>query len=169
LAHKLQERGLPIQLLNGRQDEEEARIVARAGQLGSITIATNMAGRGTDIKLGPGVAELGGLHVVGTERHESDRVDRQLVGRAARQGDAGSCQFFVSADDHLIVRYAPWLADTMKKLAAEAGEIATDLSRQLAAIQKQAERLAYERRQQLFRHDKWQETVLDRLASEGPS
>jgi preprotein translocase subunit SecA len=156
-------------LLNGRQDEEEARIVARAGQAGSITIATNMAGRGTDIKLAPGVAELGGLHVIGTERHESARVDRQLAGRAARQGDPGSCQFFVSADDGLIRRFGPRLAETMNQLSGETGEVAEDLSSQVAAIQLEAERHARERRHQLFAHDHWEQDVLARLTSEGPS
>jgi preprotein translocase subunit SecA len=169
LARQLLARHLPFQLLNGRQDEEEARIVARAGQAGSITIATNMAGRGTDIKLAPGVAELGGLHVIGTERHESARVDRQLAGRAARQGDPGSCQFFVSADDGLIRRFGPRLAETMNQLSGETGEVAEDLSSQVAAIQLEAERHARERRHQLFAHDHWEQDVLARLTSEGPS
>jgi preprotein translocase subunit SecA len=169
VARRLQSRGLTIQLLNGKQDEEEARIIALAGQAESITIATNMAGRGTDIKLGAGVAELGGLHVVGTERHESGRVDRQLAGRAARQGDPGSCQFFVSSEDSLIVRLGPWLGETMKQLAGQKNEIDLDVSRQVHRIQAHAERQAYARRQQLFKHDKWQEQVLCRLASEGPS
>ncbi len=88
--------GLPHQVLNARHEEEEAGMIARAGELGAITISTNMAGRGTDIRLGPGVAELGGLHVIGTNRHESRRIDNQLRGRAGRQGDPGSSQFFVS-------------------------------------------------------------------------
>jgi preprotein translocase subunit SecA len=169
LATLLRARGLEVRLLNGTQDEDEARIVARAGECTSITIATNMAGRGTDIKLGPGVAALGGLHVIGTERHESARVDRQLIGRAARQGDPGSSQFFVSAEDSLIIRFAPWLQDTMKKIAGPAGEIESDLSREVASVQKAAEQQAYSRRRQVFAYDQWQEKVLDRLASETPS
>ncbi|HEY3840192.1 MAG TPA: hypothetical protein VGL72_26650 [Bryobacteraceae bacterium] len=95
----------PHSVLNARNEEEEAGIIARAGERGAITISTNMAGRGVDIKLGEGVAELGGLHVIGTNRHESRRIDHQLRGRSGRQGDPGSSQFFVSAQDDLMVRY----------------------------------------------------------------
>src|SRR6185369_6180262 len=95
----------PHQVLNARNEEEEAAIIARAGEAGSVTISTNMAGRGTDIKLGPGVAELGGLYVIGTNRHESRRIDNQLRGRAGRQGDPGSSRFFISLEDPLMVRY----------------------------------------------------------------
>jgi preprotein translocase subunit SecA len=92
-------------VLNARNDEEEAAIVARAGERGAVTISTNMAGRGTDIKLGKGVTSLGGLYVVGTNRHESRRIDNQLRGRAGRQGDHGSSRFFVSFQDDLLVKY----------------------------------------------------------------
>jgi preprotein translocase subunit SecA len=94
--------GLPYQILNAKQDGEEARIVAHAGEPGRITIATNMAGRGTDIKLAPGVAETGGLHVLMTERHEAGRIDRQLAGRCGRQGDPGSHEAFLSLQDPLL-------------------------------------------------------------------
>ncbi len=97
--------GIPHQVLNARHEEEEAAMVARAGELGAVTISTNMAGRGTDIKLGAGVAEIGGLHVIGTNRHESRRIDNQLRGRAGRQGDPGSSQFFVSLEDDLLIKY----------------------------------------------------------------
>ena len=97
---------VPHQVLNARNEEAEAAIVARAGEAGAVTISTNMAGRGVDIRLGPGVAELGGLHVIGTNRHESGRIDRQLRGRAGRQGDPGSSQFFVSLQDPLLIKYA---------------------------------------------------------------
>ncbi|MDR3676556.1 MAG: accessory Sec system translocase SecA2 [Acidobacteriota bacterium] len=96
---------IPHQTLNARNEEEEAAIIARAGERGAVTISTNMAGRGTDIKLGAGVAELGGLHVIGTNRHESRRIDNQLRGRAGRQGDPGSSRFFVSYQDDLMVKY----------------------------------------------------------------
>ena len=92
-------------VLNARNDEAEAAIIAKAGQRGAITISTNMAGRGTDILLEPGVADLGGLHVIGTNKHESRRIDYQLRGRAGRQGDPGSSQFFVGQDDDLLLRY----------------------------------------------------------------
>jgi len=96
---------LPHQVLNARHEEQEAAMIARAGQLGAVTISTNMAGRGTDIQLGPGVAELGGLHVIGTNRHESRRIDNQLRGRAGRQGDPGSSEFFISFEDDMLVKY----------------------------------------------------------------
>jgi preprotein translocase subunit SecA len=97
--------GISHQVLNARNEEAEAAIVARAGERGAVTISTNMAGRGVDIRLGPGVAELGGLHVVGTSRYESRRIDHQLRGRAGRQGDPGSSRFFVSSEDALMVRF----------------------------------------------------------------
>jgi preprotein translocase subunit SecA len=97
--------GIRRQVLNARNEEEEARIIARAGQRGAVTISTNMAGRGTDIKLGEGVADLGGLYVIGTNRHESRRIDNQLRGRAGRQGDPGSSRFLVSLEDNLFVKY----------------------------------------------------------------
>jgi preprotein translocase subunit SecA len=96
---------IPHQVLNARHEEEEAQIISRAGERGAVTISTNMAGRGTDIVLGDGVAELGGLYVIGTNRHESRRIDNQLRGRAGRQGDPGSSQFFVSLEDDLLVKY----------------------------------------------------------------
>jgi preprotein translocase subunit SecA len=96
---------IPHQVLNARHEELEAGMIAHAGELGAVTISTNMAGRGTDIRLGPGVAELGGLHVIGTNRHESRRIDNQLRGRAGRQGDPGSSQFFVSLEDDLLLKY----------------------------------------------------------------
>jgi preprotein translocase subunit SecA len=102
LSSLLKKKGIPHQVLNAKHHEREAQIVALAGQKGAVTIATNMAGRGTDIILGEGVAELGGLHIIGTERHESRRIDNQLRGRAGRQGDPGSSQFFLSLEDDLM-------------------------------------------------------------------
>ena len=102
LSKLLTEAGVEHRVLNARQDKQENEIVSQAGQPGRVTVATNMAGRGTDIKLGPGVAAAGGLHVIGTERHDAERVDRQLAGRAGRQGDPGSAQFFLSLEDFLL-------------------------------------------------------------------
>ncbi|NQT11229.1 MAG: hypothetical protein HQ582_00675, partial [Planctomycetes bacterium] len=138
-----------------------------AGQLGSITIATNMAGRGTDIKLGRGAAELGGLCVVATEPQESTRVDRQLAGRAARQGDPGSYRLFASAEDHLFTRYAPGLARRMKRLATASREIETALSREVASLQRSIERRHATMRGQMFAHDDWLEGALRELT--GPA
>jgi preprotein translocase subunit SecA len=105
LAEELRRAGVPCRVLNARNDAEEAEIVARAGALGAVTISTNMAGRGTDIRLGEGVTALGGLYVIGTNRHESRRIDLQLRGRAGRQGDPGASRFFVSLEDDLMKRY----------------------------------------------------------------
>ena len=105
LSKKLHQAGIDHDVLNAKQHEREALIVVEAGQPGAVTIATNMAGRGTDILLGPGVAEKGGLHIIGTERHESRRIDNQLRGRAGRQGDPGSSRFYVSLEDELMRRF----------------------------------------------------------------
>ncbi len=107
LSQLLHRSGLPHQVLNARQDAGEAAIVARAGEAGCITVATNMAGRGTDIPLAPGVAQRGGLHVIATQRNEAARIDRQLFGRCARQGDAGSYEFYLSLDDELVQQQLP--------------------------------------------------------------
>ncbi|WP_183243490.1 accessory Sec system translocase SecA2 [Anoxybacillus mongoliensis] len=115
VAKYLAEEGLSFQLLNAKSVEQEVELISRAGQKGQITIATNMAGRGTDIMLGEGVAELGGLYVLGTERHESRRIDNQLKGRAGRQGDPGRSQFFISLEDDMFRRFAKDELEKMKK------------------------------------------------------
>ena len=109
LATSLEAAGLPYQLLNARQDQHEAEIIAHAGEPGRITVATNMAGRGTDIRLAPGVAERGGLHVITMELNDSARIDRQLFGRCARQGDPGSCQAILSIEDDLVATHQAWV------------------------------------------------------------
>ena len=124
--------GLEHEVLNAKQHEREAQIVAKAGQQhqgrdgkmhGNVTIATNMAGRGTDIKLGEGVADIGGLHVLGTERHEARRIDNQLRGRCGRQGDKGSSQFFLSFDDELVKTFAPeWTVKALSWIGWEEGQ-----------------------------------------------
>ena len=122
LSELLEREGLVHRVLNARRDRDEAEIVAQAGGRGRITVATNMAGRGTDIKLGPGVAELGGLHVIATERHEARRIDRQLFGRCARQGDPGSYEEIVSLEDQLVLLYLPeWLRTPARWLASGGG------------------------------------------------
>ncbi|HWO94431.1 MAG TPA: SEC-C metal-binding domain-containing protein, partial [Dehalococcoidia bacterium] len=120
LSELLKRRGIPHEVLNAKHHEREAQIIARAGERGAVTIATNMAGRGTDIKLGEGVDELGGLHVVGTERHEARRIDNQLRGRSGRQGDPGSSRFYVSFEDDIMRKFAPdWLPGMMARLGME--------------------------------------------------
>jgi len=118
LSALLQKRGIDHEVLNAKNHEREAQIITKAGQKGSVTIATNMAGRGTDIKLGEGVKKLGGLHILGTERHEARRIDNQLRGRAGRQGDPGSSQFFVSLQDELLRRFG---GDRMKNMMDKLG------------------------------------------------
>ncbi len=120
LSDLLQRKGIPHDVLNAKQHEREAAIVAEAGQPGHVTIATNMAGRGTDIVLGPGVKEAGGLHIVGTERHEARRIDNQLRGRAGRQGDPGSSRFYVSLEDDLMRRFgSERITGLMERLGME--------------------------------------------------
>jgi preprotein translocase subunit SecA len=114
---------VPYRLLNARQDRDEAEIVARAGEPGCITVATNMAGRGTDIRLGPGVAELGGLHVIATELHDAARIDRQLYGRCGRQGDPGSFEAVLALEDDLVKSFAPLAAKPFLHLERVPGRV----------------------------------------------
>lgn len=162
LATMLASTGLTLNVLNAVRHKEEAQIVATAGELGAITIATNMAGRGTDIKLKHGVAALGGLHVIATERHESGRIDRQLFGRCARQGDPGSAQAFMSVDDELIQRFVP--AAMRKRLSAtiESGVPGADriAERAILYAQRAAQRLAFRQRGSVLRMDTWLDDAL---------
>ncbi len=162
LAAMLASKGLEFNLLNAVRHREEAQIVAAAGEKGRITIATNMAGRGTDIKLGRGVAELGGLHVIATERHESGRIDRQLFGRCARQGDPGSAQAYISAEDELIERFVPRvlrksLAAAIEKKLPGANRMAKTV---LTGAQHAAQRLAFRQRKNVLKMDTWLEEAL---------
>ena len=163
IAQLLEFRHIPHQIINGKQDAEEATLVARAGKRGCVTIATNMAGRGTDIKLGQGVVEVGGLHVIVTEPQLSARIDRQLIGRAARQGDPGSCQKFAAADDSLFTRHAPALGKRIKRLAVRSGEVSVDLTREIAAVQRRVERQQADHRRSMFRQDDWLAGVMTDL------
>ena len=123
IAKMLTKEGIPHDVLNAKQHEREAEIIAGAGQKGKVTIATNMAGRGTDIKLGEGVRELGGLHILGTSRHESRRIDNQLRGRSGRQGDPGTSRFYLSLEDDLLRIFgSDRLSSIMDKLGMEEDE-----------------------------------------------
>jgi len=166
LAAQLREQGIPHLLLNGVQDADEAAIVAGAGRASTVTIATNMAGRGTDIKLAAGVAENGGLHVIATQRHSSRRIDRQLIGRCGRQGDPGSARFFLSADDELIRTHRPWLARTMRRAANAEGEILADFDFAVRHTQQVAEKAGHRRRRQLFHSDRQRDTSMAKFAGE---
>jgi len=157
LAERLSECGLSFSLLNASRHREEARIVSQAGQAGNITIATNMAGRGTDIKLGAAVAAIGGLHVLATERHEAHRIDRQLYGRAARQGDAGSAQAFVSLEDELVKRFVPdvvrWQVERIVRHGNAAAKKLAGAT--FAVAQFRAQRLAFHQRRSVLKYDTW--------------
>lgn len=152
LSALLNKRGIEHVVLNARQDRDEARIVARAGEAGRVTVATNMAGRGTDIVLGAGVAGRGGLHVILTEFHESRRIDRQLFGRSARQGDPGSGEAIVALDDDLFVTHAPVFARTLARRGGELTEPMLWLLRRVA--QASAERRARAAREDSLRQDR---------------
>jgi preprotein translocase subunit SecA len=154
VSRRLTDAGIPQEVLIARQHEHEAAIVAAAGQPGKVTVATNMAGRGTDIQLPPEVIERGGLAVVATDRHESRRVDRQLQGRAARQGEPGTTTTLTSLDDPLIVKYMP----TWRKLIKPFRGLlpAWCLNRLFDAAQRRADRLAAHRRRQVMLRDEQQ-------------
>ena len=164
LAHRLSSTGLNYQLLNGVQDEDESQLIGRAGQLGTITIATNMAGRGTDIKLSVEARNVGGLHVIAAERHDSFRVDRQLIGRCARQGDPGSCRFFVAADDDLLQRLDSSLSDKMKRAAKSGGTVSTEYDDAIRRLQSLAEQENYNLRRRLMQQELWLNEVLNTVA-----
>jgi preprotein translocase subunit SecA len=195
LSRMLKRRGIPHEVLNAKYHMREAQIVAQAGQPGAVTIATNMAGRGTDIKLGPGVKEprtvawlrarglspedvgqpadpargfdparltdddvleVGGLHIIGSERHESRRIDRQLRGRAGRQGDPGASQFFLSLEDDLMRLFgSDRIASVMEKMGAEEGEVITHglVTRQIGKAQQRVEMQNFEARKRLLDYD----------------
>jgi len=154
LAERLRVRGLECAVLNATRHREEAQIIAAAGTSGQITIATNMAGRGTDISLGRGVRELGGLHVIATERHESRRIDRQLFGRAGRQGDPGSAQAFVSLEDELLVRFLP------KTLRAALKAVPALHGAAVARAQATAQSLSFRQRRGVMETDDWADDAL---------
>jgi preprotein translocase subunit SecA len=156
LARMLQRKGIAHNVLNAKLHAREAQIVKEAGQAGTVTIATNMAGRGTDIKLGPGVKEAGGLAIIGTERHESRRVDRQLRGRAGRQGDPGSSQFFVSLEDDLMRMFGSGrIAGLMDRLGLKEGEVIQHsmITKSIERAQRKVEENNFGIRKRLLEYD----------------
>ena len=155
LARMLEKRGVKHNVLNAKQHEREAAIVAEAGQPSAVTIATNMAGRGTDIVLGSGVTDVGGLHIIGTERHESRRIDNQLRGRAGRQGDPGSSRFFISLEDDLMKIFGP-AADRIGRLmdSLEVEPIEHPwVARSIAGAQKKVEGMHFDARKHVVEYD----------------
>jgi preprotein translocase subunit SecA len=156
VSRLLKRAGIIHSVLNAKFHQQEAEIVARAGQRGSVTIATNMAGRGTDIKLSEGVATLGGLHVIGTERHESRRIDRQLRGRCARQGDPGSSHFFISLEDDLMRLFgSDRIVKVMEKVGLEEGQELEHfmLNKSIEQAQKRVEQHNFQRRKRTLEYD----------------
>jgi len=156
LSRMLKKEGLIHSVLNAKYHQQEAEIISRAGHRGAITIATNMAGRGTDIKLGPGVAEVGGLHVLGTERHESRRIDRQLRGRCSRQGDPGSSHFFISLEDDLMRLFgSDRIVKLMERMGLEEGQELTHplLNRSIQQAQKRVEGHNFQQRKRTLEYD----------------
>ncbi|MBR2990620.1 MAG: preprotein translocase subunit SecA, partial [Solobacterium sp.] len=149
----LKEAKIPHEVLNAKNHAREAEIIAKAGQKGAVTIATNMAGRGTDIKLGEGVRELGGLCVLGSERHESRRIDNQLRGRSGRQGDPGESRFYVSVQDDLMVRFG---SERMESVFAALGDEAIEsktISKSIESAQKRVEGVNFDSRKNLLQYD----------------
>jgi preprotein translocase subunit SecA len=156
LSRMLKKAGIVHSVLNAKFHQQEAEIVARAGQRGSVTIATNMAGRGTDIKLGPGIPDLGGLHVLATERHEARRIDRQLRGRCARQGDPGSSHFFIALEDDLMRLFgSDKIVKYMEKMGLEEGQELEHplLNRSIETAQKRVEQHNYQIRKRTLEYD----------------
>ena len=169
LSDLLRRRGVDHEVLNAKQHAREAIIISRAGQHGAVTIATNMAGRGTDIKLGPGVADVGGLHIIGTERHESRRIDNQLRGRAGRQGDPGSSRFFVSFEDEIMRRFAPdWLPGLMTKLGMEDDQPLESrmVTRAIETAQQKVEAYNFDIRKHVVEYDDVMNTHRDVIYAE---
>jgi preprotein translocase subunit SecA len=156
ISRMLKRKGLQHNVLNAKQHQREAEIVANAGLAGAVTIATNMAGRGTDIKLGPGVKENGGLHIIGTERHESRRIDRQLRGRAGRQGDPGSSRFYLSLEDDLMRLFgSERIAAIMQRMGLQEGEVIQHrmITRSVERAQKKVEQNNFAIRKRLLEYD----------------
>jgi preprotein translocase subunit SecA len=167
LSQRLHLAGIPHQVLNARQHEQEAEIVTQAGQPGRVMIATNMAGRGTDIKLGPGVAEAGGLHVLGTERHEARRIDRQLAGRAGRQGDPGSCQFFLSLEDELLEALGPERQEHLRDVGRAGGDVNWQNYLPLFyEAQRRVEKRHYRQRIDLMYYEKQRQETLKEIGAD---
>ena len=156
LSRMLKRKGIPHNVLNAKQHQREAEIVAHAGEIGAVTIATNMAGRGTDIKLGNGVVEKGGLFILGTERHESRRIDRQLRGRSGRQGDPGTSKFFISLEDDLMRLFgSDRISSVMGKIGIEEGEVIQHpmITKSVERAQKKVEENNFAIRKRLLEYD----------------
>ena len=155
LSRRMTEAGIPHQVLNAHHIAAEAEIIAQAGQLGKVTVSTNMAGRGTDIKLGPGVSELGGLHVICTELHHAARIDRQLSGRCGRQGDPGTIRQYLALDDEILLAgFGPQKADQLNALGTQGSGDLNGFGRLLRRAQRKVERRHFSGRRMLLHHER---------------
>ncbi|HEY4760992.1 MAG TPA: preprotein translocase subunit SecA, partial [Thermoguttaceae bacterium] len=155
LSQLLCARGIEHQVLNANHIATEADIVARAGQHGKVTVSTNMAGRGTDIRLGESIAELGGLHVIGTEMHDASRIDRQLFGRCGRQGDPGTYRQFIALDDDLLLTgFGPEKSAKLKTLGQQSPSSFDHLHKKFVKAQKKVERRHFRQRKALMYYEK---------------
>jgi preprotein translocase subunit SecA len=156
LSRMLKRKGIPHNVLNAKQHQREAEVVAHAGEIGAVTIATNMAGRGTDIKLGSGVKDKGGLYILGTERHESRRIDRQLRGRSGRQGDPGTSKFYLSLEDDLMRLFgSDRISSVMERIGIKEGEVIQHsmISKSVERAQKKVEENNFAIRKRLLEYD----------------
>lgn len=165
-AEVLRSMGIDAQVLNGKQDLDEAAVIANSGQHGAVTIATNMAGRGTDIRPSSQSLKAGGLHVIVTEHHDVGRIDRQLIGRSARQGEVGSACLFVSAEDDLLARYGDKVAEKMRNTASNSGELSNAWEKEVRVVQSRAERDGYVQRRLLNLNEGRHERLLGKLSGE---
>ena len=168
IARELQRRMLPFQLLNGMQDADEATLISHAGRCAAITVATSLAGRGTDIELDPHVAQAGGLHVVVAQKHALARVDRQLIGRSARCGDSGSAQVFVSAEDAIANAEAPWISRAIRRWIDRGSRVTLSLDKQLWRVQRRQQASQFATRQRLLRLERQDEELVAR-SSKSPA
>ena len=168
LSRLLTQAGVEHEVLNANKIAEEAEIVARAGERGRVTVSTNMAGRGTDIKLGEGVAELGGLHVICTEMHDSARIDRQLIGRCGRQGDPGTYRQFLALDDDILLAgLGPKRSKRLKELGERAAEgLRRARARLFRKAQRRIERKHFRDRRVLMYHEKERRKMHEHLGQD---
>jgi preprotein translocase subunit SecA len=167
LAKLLTAKGIKHQVLNANHIEEEADIVARAGELGRVTVSTNMAGRGTDIKLGEGVVELGGMHVICTEMHDSSRIDRQLIGRCGRQGDPGSYRQYLAMDDELLITgLGPKSGHRLEDLGKAATGSLDSYAGRFRKAQKKIERRHFRDRRALMYYEKQRKKMQEQMGQD---
>lgn len=166
VAERLRDLSVPFELLNGKQDADEAEVISRAGCLGAVTISTSIAGRGTDIRPERESLEKGGLCVLATEHFDSSRIDRQLVGRSARQGEPGSAGYYIAADDDLLVRHGDWLTRVITKSKTDRGEVAVSVAAPIRKVQREAERVQFLQRRSLFLEDSRRDVLMSRLSGE---